>query len=363
MIRTECFTREYIDHQCKQIGATDRQLLEKSIHALALLGHLAESRLEFVFKGGSSLMLLLEPLRRLSIDIDIVCGASPEDLNEILAHIGKQSPFTHYQEQDRGSRGLPNRRHFKFFFPSPTASGRELFVLLDVVEETDLHLPTFQRSIQTSFIDVEYEVPVTLPTIEALLGDKLTAFAPHTIGVPYWTESRVSQQMQVVKQMFDIGELFNNVKNVHEVTDAYQICYKIENTYRGNRFSLQEVLEDTIRVAHLLSARGLRMVAHSEEAGWLLDGVRRLQNHLVRDYFRFNLEAKSAAAKAAFVAQLIRTGATDRVIEELRYDEKRAEDLKGIKLTGNLANLNTLWKTNPEAFHYWHLVNSLDRSL
>jgi len=105
------------------------------------------------------------------------------------------------------------------------------------------------------------------------------------------------------------------------------------------------------------------MVAHSEEAGWLLDGVRRLQNHLVRDYFRFNLEAKSAAAKVAFVAQLIRTGATDRVIEELRYDEKRAEDLKGIKLTGNLANLNTLWKTNPEAFHYWHLVNSLDRSL
>ena len=360
MIRKECFTREYIDHQCKQIGANDRQLLEKSIHALTLLGHLAESGLKFVFKGGSSLMLLLEPLRRLSIDIDIVCGVSREDLNETLSRIGKQSPFTHYREQDRGFRGLPNRRHFQFFFPSLTAPGRELFVLLDVVEEKEFHLSTIQKPIQTSFIDVKKEVVVTLPTIEALLGDKLTAFAPHTIGIPYKTERGFSQQMQVVKQMFDIGELFNAVKNVREIADAYQVCYQIENGYRDDRFSLEEVLQDTIRVSYLLNTWGLRGVANSEEAGWLLDGVRRLQNHLVRDNFRFNIEAKTSAAKAAFVVKLIRTGATNRIIEKLRYNPDQAEDLKQIKLTGDLANLNTLWKTNPEAFHYWHLVNSLE---
>jgi len=154
MIRKECFTREYIDHQCKQIGANDRQLLEKSIHALSLLGHLAESGLKFIFKGGSSLMLLLEPLRRLSIDIDIVCGVSREDLNETLSRIGKQSPFTHYKEQDRGFRGLPNRRHFQFFFPSLTVPDRELFVILDVVEEAELYLPTIQKNIKTDFIEV-----------------------------------------------------------------------------------------------------------------------------------------------------------------------------------------------------------------
>ena len=63
MIEEDCFSREHIDLQCRRIGANDRQLLEKSIHALALLGHLVESDLEFVFKGGSSLMLLLSPLR------------------------------------------------------------------------------------------------------------------------------------------------------------------------------------------------------------------------------------------------------------------------------------------------------------
>ena len=107
MIRKVCFTQEYIDRKCAQIGANDRQLLEKSIHALALLGHLAESGLEFVFKGGSSLLLLLAPIRRLSTDIDIVCGVPGKDLNAILDRIGRQSPFTHYKEQDRGFRGLP----------------------------------------------------------------------------------------------------------------------------------------------------------------------------------------------------------------------------------------------------------------
>jgi nucleotidyltransferase AbiEii toxin of type IV toxin-antitoxin system len=360
IIRKECFTQKYIDHQCKQIGANDRQLLEKSIHALALLGHLAESGLKFVFKGGSSLMLILSPLRRLSIDIDIVCGTPREDLNEILLRIGKHPPFTHYAEQERGFRGLPNRRHFKFFFPSQTAVGHELFILLDVVEEDELHLPTIEKTIKTDFIEVENKVMVTLPTVEALLGDKLTAFAPTTIGIPYETERGFSQHMQVVKQMFDIGELFNAVKNVREIADAYQVCYKLENRYRDDRFSQEEVLQDTIRVSYLLTARGLRGVANSEEAGWLLDGVRRLQNHLVRDNFRFNMEAKTSAAKAAFVAKLIRTGRTDRAIEAIRYNTDQAEDLKQIQLTGDLANLNTLWKTNPEAFHYWHMVNSLD---
>jgi len=360
MIRKECFTREYIDHQCKQIGANDRQLLEKSIHALSLLGHLAESGLKFIFKGGSSLMLLLEPLRRLSIDIDIVCGVSREDLNETLSRIGKQSPFTHYKEQDRGFRGLPNRRHFQFFFPSLTVPDRELFVILDVVEEAELYLPTIQKNIKTDFIEVENEVVVTLPTVEALLGDKLTAFAPRTIGIPYETERGFSQRMQVVKQMFDIGELFDAIGDIRGMADAYQISYKLENSYRDSNFSREEVLDDTIRVAYLLSSRGLRGVIDSEEAGLLQDGVRRLQNHLVRDKFRFNIEAKISAAKAALLAQLIRTEATDKAIESLRYNSDQVEELKQIKLTGNLSSLNRLWKTNPEAFHYWHLVNSLE---
>ncbi len=359
MIEEDCFSREHIDHQCRRIGANDRQLLEKSIHALALLGHLVESGLEFVFKGGSSLMLLLSPLRRLSTDIDIVCGAFRADLDRILAGIAQKSPFTRYVEQERGFRGLPNRRHFQFFFPSVTAAGREASVLLDVVEEAKPKLPTVSRPIRTAFIEVEYEVPVTMPSVEALLGDKLTAFAPRTIGIPYRSKSGYYQQMQVVKQMFDIGELFDAAGDLREVDEAFRSSYRLENIYRGSKFSLEQVLDDTLRVSVLMNSWGMRGAVDSPETKLLVQGIRRLQNHLVGSKFRVNIEAKTSAAKAAFLARLIRSRATGIAIEDIRYDSERSEDFRKIRLAGELAVLNRLWKTNPEAFYYWYKVNGL----
>jgi hypothetical protein len=37
-----------------------------------------------------------------------------------------------------------------------------------------------QRAIRTAFLEPESEVLVTVSTVESLLGDKLTAFAPTT---------------------------------------------------------------------------------------------------------------------------------------------------------------------------------------
>lgn len=50
----------------------DKILIEKVIRAFLLLEGLAESGLDFVFKGGTALMLLQGSTKRLSIDIDIV---------------------------------------------------------------------------------------------------------------------------------------------------------------------------------------------------------------------------------------------------------------------------------------------------
>ena len=42
------------------------------IHALYLLEQLKQTGLEFIFKGGTSLILLLERPARFSVDIDII---------------------------------------------------------------------------------------------------------------------------------------------------------------------------------------------------------------------------------------------------------------------------------------------------
>lgn len=81
MIAEICFTADWLERKRTELGGVDPALLERALHAFALLGHLAESDLEFVFKGGTSLLLHVPVIRRLSIDIDILCAAPAEVLD------------------------------------------------------------------------------------------------------------------------------------------------------------------------------------------------------------------------------------------------------------------------------------------
>ncbi|GDY20682.1 hypothetical protein LBMAG56_20280 [Verrucomicrobiota bacterium] len=122
MFPAEHLSAEALNQRAKALGGCNQDILERSLYALTLLGHLVDSGLPFVFKGGTSLLLHLPQVRRLSIDVDIVCGEKPEAVNEVVARIGQQAPFTRVEEDDRQHRDLPQRRHFKFFYRSAIGS-------------------------------------------------------------------------------------------------------------------------------------------------------------------------------------------------------------------------------------------------
>lgn len=68
MIKEKCFTEEWLDQFKKQkvYRRIDRIILEKMIYALHLLERLKTNGLDFVFKGGTSMLLLLDEGNRLS---------------------------------------------------------------------------------------------------------------------------------------------------------------------------------------------------------------------------------------------------------------------------------------------------------
>ena len=76
MIGKNTFTKEWIETVSHQVGRgkknADPGLIEKVTKALLLLEELAKSDLTFIFKGGTSLLLLLNRMHRFSIDIDII---------------------------------------------------------------------------------------------------------------------------------------------------------------------------------------------------------------------------------------------------------------------------------------------------
>ena len=71
MIKIESATKERIEAIGKSQKA-DKILVEKVVRAFMLLEGLAKSDLNFIFKGGTALMLLFHSGKRLSIDIDII---------------------------------------------------------------------------------------------------------------------------------------------------------------------------------------------------------------------------------------------------------------------------------------------------
>ncbi|MCC5851069.1 MAG: nucleotidyl transferase AbiEii/AbiGii toxin family protein [Verrucomicrobia bacterium] len=357
MIEGECFTTEYLQAQRRQFGLVDPLLLEKCIHALALLGLLAESEMPFLFKGGTSLLLHLPKIRRLSIDVDIVTSVTGSDLERTIQKMGKQVPFIRQDENERGTRGLPARRHFRYFYNSCLIN-KEDYVLLDVVEEEDCGLESVSLPIKTEFIQTERDLNVRVPTAEALLADKLTAFAPRTLGVPFRTAKGASMTMQVVKQMFDIGELYGCLRNLEVFRGAYKESHRMEALYRGGGHSITDTLHDSHHTAKQLLLHGVKggkpeMAMVSD----LIDGIKRLQNHLVRYPFRTNLEAKIAAAKVCLLTRIM-DGTVTPSPESLTFTLETRSDLVREYQLKDYQPLNRIKTTLPEAFYYLALSES-----
>ena len=97
--------------------------------------------------------------------------------------------------------------------------------------------------LRTSFL--ESDGALLVPTVEGLLGDKLTAFGPNTTGVPL-NEQRT---MQFMKHVFDIGELFNAASDLAAVRAAYDQVFAAENGYRGGKFTTEQALQDAFDTA------------------------------------------------------------------------------------------------------------------
>ena len=102
----------------------------------------------------------------------------------LLREIGNESRFENFEPDRRDPDRQPKRSHYKFSYTS-AVNGKSNDILLDVMEEECLYPETTIKPVATSFAIPENHHEVRIPTVENLTADKLTAFAPSTIGVKY----------------------------------------------------------------------------------------------------------------------------------------------------------------------------------
>ncbi len=353
MIDEKCFTKEWIDKKSQELNYSDKNLIEKVIRVFSLLDMLATSGCPFYFKGGSSLMLLLkDTTHRLSIDVDIMC---PPDTNieDYLSEF-KENGFINYQliERRQAGKGAP-KGHSKFFYKVAFNENwnRQSFILLDVLYEDSYYQQVEKVAIEHSLIEsVGKQVFVNIPSIGDMLGDKLTAFAPETTGIPYYKGKNLST-LDIIKQLYDIGRLFDRVTNLTITRQAFTNIASVELIYRemdANNFNI--IFEDIRNTSLNISTRGL---IDKTKFNLLQRGIKSIKPFMYKNQYRIE-EAIVDASKAAYLATCIEKGV------DLISNYQSFENTRNLSI-GNLftTKLNKLKMNNPEAFYYWYLTEEL----
>jgi predicted nucleotidyltransferase component of viral defense system len=349
VIVDKSFTKEWIQAQRAASKGADPGLIEKQIYAFALLHYLAKSGKEFVFKGGTSLHLILPDHKRLSTDLDIVGVFTYEELQKLTA----KTRFVRVEENIRKKKNIP-KRHFKFFYTS-AIDGRESYVLLDTLEEQHTYPKIEEKIIANRLFETDESVKVRIPTLEGILGDKLTVFAPHTVGIPY----EAGKSMEIVKQLFDIGELFDYCRDVKTLTESYNATQAQESKYRESKPGRNESLDDTIATSFLVSQYLLKGYKSNAEIKEIATGLKQIENHLLGVPFKID-HARIAAAKIALLVIIIKRNNLKFSLEETRYHSTLNEELATVELQGQYEILNRLKKLQQlEAFYYWRLVSQM----
>jgi hypothetical protein len=173
MISSESFSKEWIDQFRKQKGFSkvNPPILEKMIHALSLLEALRLSGMEFILKGGSSLILLLEQPGRFSVDIDILTTHPREELEKIQDKVIKESHFTRYELDDQRSfnEGVP-KAHYAFSYQAEF-NKKANYILLDILFEKSAYPEVIEVPIKTRWLKTDNEtIFVKVPSVESITG-------------------------------------------------------------------------------------------------------------------------------------------------------------------------------------------------
>ncbi|MDO5435603.1 MAG: nucleotidyl transferase AbiEii/AbiGii toxin family protein [Clostridia bacterium] len=315
----------------------DPVLLERAVYAFGLLEALSTVGLPFIFKGGTCLMLLMEHPRRLSTDIDIIVEPGT-DVDAYISKAAEIFPFVRMDEQIRKGRNNIEKRHFKFIYDSPV-NGREFYILLDILFEQNHYVQIDLHPICNELLITEGKPSsVWIPNADCILADKLTAYAPHTTGIPL----NVGKDMEVMKQLYDVSNLIDLLTDQSRIQQTYQKISAAEIAYRGTDITPEDCLWDTFMASACIASRG--KILPGEYPAYV-KGIRDVRAHIYYENYSPEVAAVRCP-RIMYLALCLLTGelfspvsdASEYIMDDLQHAE--------------LKPLKYLRKANAEAYSY-----------
>lgn len=217
---------------------------------------------------------------------------------------------------------------------------KEINILLDVVFEDNPYISVIEHPIRNKLLlHDQNDLYIKMPNKNCLLGDKLTAFAPHTTGIPFG----IDKELEIIKQLFDCYTILQEMDDYDMVRETYNKVVQLEMEYRGLSITSDDCLKDTIDSCICIIGRGS---IRPNDYHYFSLGIDAIQGHV----FNERVNGESAIIYASEILYL----ATCLLTQQTKY--KRIEDfeeyrnvklnLKGIKKVSGKRN------TNPLAYAY-----------
>ena len=298
--------------------------LEKAIFSLEYLGQLRKEGLDFIFKCGSAIQVLLrDKWTRLSVDADICLDVSEKELLEVMGNV--------YQKFDKETFSFENRARemagsipfylYIFKAPSITVTGETRSCLLDIMGIKPKYATT-QLTLKTQFFDSE--ITITTPTIGALLGDKLSTIGPNTMG-RHLVDSR--NGLEYAKHFYDIKNLQEADFSFKDCSTAFHEAIELQSKIRSKDFSVDECCEDmsfTCQVAGLPQSIGEQAIVKLpteqraralSEFSILRDGLARFRPFLVQKLTYTWDDLRYYAALTALLAKMVQMDLSEEKVK------------------------------------------------
>ncbi len=354
MISERTYSKDWIEsfRRKKEYSKINPPLLEKMIYAFSLLEMLSGSGLDFIFKGGTSLLLMPVDSHRFSVDIDIITKKTKEELEQYIEKSIETSVFTSYiEDTGRVNKGGVPKAHYIFKFNA--VYNMDGNILLDVLFEKNPYVTLVKTEIKCDYIETtEPAFEVTIPSVNSILGDKLTAFAPNTTGVPYWMQlpDRPDKRIEIIKQLYDVSNLISHCTDIVETKQVFEKIANHQIQYRNLMIGANDVIDDIFNTALVLAKRDKNIQEPEKTCFFELQtGIKMFENYLIKSKFRIE-QAIDASAKVAYFSQFMK--------DKPEFDFELFSpdsDVFSKEITGTEYNfLNRLKKTNKQAFFYWY---------
>ena len=330
----------------KELGFKDLGIFEKSVYAFNLLSELLRVYPGLIFKGGTAILLHIFPPIRLSIDVDILLPVKEQaGLKEALGKLVSASKWFDTVKEDTRHSKIP-KAHYKFHFASQFSKVPQ-YVLLDVVFTEHPYKKLVERDIsKIPLLFSGSDMAVRVPTPEGLVGDKMTAVSPNTMGIPL----NKKRAMEVLKQVIDLGELFKVARDVEDIRQSFLKTAEQENGFRKTAYSVDEVLDDVTALAFKYSQSLLKGADNSfPEIALINDGLNKVGNHLRQ---KINPQGvKIAFARIAYMAMVLKGREKWQLIKNVDMSLTQ-----GLTFPEKYKIFEKLKTIIPEAYFYWALA-------